>query len=119
MRHSFLQRLVRRRGDLQISKQRKREKEEKRKKKEEKERERQYQKSIEKMSLGELQDMQEKKWAELDRALYRVQISSSWKQKQEKTASVVGRAVAGGIIGGAPGAIVGAISAADKNNRNK
>lgn len=33
MRHLFLQRLVRRRGDLQISKQRKREKEKKERKK--------------------------------------------------------------------------------------
>ena len=37
----------------------------------------------------------------------------------KKNASVVGRAIAGGMVAGPVGAIVGAISAADKNNRNK
>lgn len=36
----------------------------------------------------------------------------------KKDASVVGRAVAGGIIAGPAGAVVGALSAVDKNNRN-
>lgn len=39
--------------------------------------------------------------------------------KQNKPASVVKRGVAGTIIGGVPGAIIGAASAIDKNNRNK
>lgn len=34
-------------------------------------------------------------------------------------ASVVGRAIVGGVIAGGPGAIVGALSAVDKNNRKK
>lgn len=37
----------------------------------------------------------------------------------KQDASVVGRAVAGGIIAGPAGAVVGAISAADKNNKNR
>lgn len=37
----------------------------------------------------------------------------------KQDASVVGRAVAGGIIAGPAGAVVGAISAADKNAKNK
>ena len=37
--------------------------------------------------------------------------------KKNKDASVVGRAVAGGIIAGPTGAIVGALSAVDKNNK--
>lgn len=36
----------------------------------------------------------------------------------EKKASVVGRGVAGGIIAGPAGAVVGALSAIDKNNKN-
>ena len=36
-----------------------------------------------------------------------------------KDASVVGRAVAGGIIAGPAGAVVGALSAVDKNNKNR
>lgn len=36
-----------------------------------------------------------------------------------KPASVTGRAIVGGILGGAPGAIIGAASAIDKNNRSK
>ena len=36
-----------------------------------------------------------------------------------KDASVVGRAVVGGIIAGPTGAVVGALSAVDKNNKNK
>ncbi len=39
--------------------------------------------------------------------------------KEEKDASVVGRAIVGGVIAGATGAIVGAISALDENNRKK
>ena len=39
--------------------------------------------------------------------------------KPKKDASVVGRAVAGGIIAGPAGAVVGALSAVDKNNKNK
>jgi len=39
--------------------------------------------------------------------------------KAKQDASVVGRAVAGGIIAGPAGAVVGAISAADKNNKNR
>lgn len=38
---------------------------------------------------------------------------------KKKSASVVGRAVAGGVIAGPAGAIIGAISAADKNRRNE
>ena len=36
-----------------------------------------------------------------------------------KDASVVGRAVAGGIVAGPVGAVVGAVSAADKNAKNR
>ena len=36
-----------------------------------------------------------------------------------KPASVTGRAIVGGILGGTPGAIIGAASAIDKNNRSK
>lgn len=36
-----------------------------------------------------------------------------------KPASVTGRAIVGGIIGGTPGAIIGAASAIDKNSRSK
>lgn len=38
-------------------------------------------------------------------------------KKKEKDASVVGRAVVGGLIAGETGAVVGAISALDKNSR--
>ena len=38
--------------------------------------------------------------------------------KEQKDASVVGRAVVGGVIAGPAGAIVGALSAVDKNNKN-
>ena len=40
-------------------------------------------------------------------------------KKENKDASVVGRAVVGGIVAGPAGAVVGALSAVDKNNRNK
>lgn len=36
-----------------------------------------------------------------------------------KDASVIGRAVAGGIVAGPAGAVVGALSAVDKNNKKK
>lgn len=39
--------------------------------------------------------------------------------KKEKDASVIGRAVIGAAIAGETGAIVGALSAVDKNNKNK
>jgi len=45
-------------------------------------------------------------------------LEAKQKAATNKDASVVGRAVAGGIIAGPAGAIVGAISAADKNNKN-
>ena len=45
--------------------------------------------------------------------------SDNFDTKKEKDASVVGRAVAGAVIAGPTGAIVGALSAVDKNNRNK
>lgn len=38
---------------------------------------------------------------------------------QKKDASVIGRAVAGGVLAGPAGAIVGALSAVDKNNKNR
>lgn len=38
-------------------------------------------------------------------------------KNEEKDASVVGRAVVGGIIAGEVGATVGALSAIDKNNK--
>lgn len=38
---------------------------------------------------------------------------------KKKDASVIGRAVAGGLLAGPTGAIVGALSAVDKNNKNK
>ena len=37
--------------------------------------------------------------------------------KSNKDASVVGRAVVGGIVAGPAGAVVGALSAVDKNNK--
>lgn len=40
------------------------------------------------------------------------------KSEPKKDASVVGRAVAGGIVAGPAGAVVGALSAVDKNNKN-
>ena len=39
--------------------------------------------------------------------------------KLNKPASVVKRGIAGTIIGGVPGAIIGVASAIDKNNRNR
>lgn len=39
------------------------------------------------------------------------------KDKNDKDASVVGRAVVGGVIAGGAGAVVGALSAVDENNR--
>ena len=39
--------------------------------------------------------------------------------KEDKPASVIGRAVAGGVIAGPAGAIVGALSAVDKNSKRK
>ena len=45
--------------------------------------------------------------------------SSASTAKESKGASVVGRAVAGGIIAGGAGAVVGAISAIDKNQREE
>lgn len=38
---------------------------------------------------------------------------------QKKDASVIGRAVAGGVIAGPVGSVVGALSAVDKNNKNR
>lgn len=46
-------------------------------------------------------------------------LTSDSKPISEKSASVVGRAVAGQIIAGPAGAVVGALSAVDKNNKNK
>ena len=40
-------------------------------------------------------------------------------KKDDKDASVVGRAVVGGVIAGGAGAVVGALSAIDKNNRKR
>ena len=45
-------------------------------------------------------------------------MSSSTTAPKEKDASVVGRAIVGGAVAGPVGAVVGAISAVDKNNRN-
>lgn len=44
---------------------------------------------------------------------------SSPSTSKEKDASVIGRAVAGQIIAGPAGAVVGALSAVDHNNKNK
>ena len=41
------------------------------------------------------------------------------KEREDKDASVIGRAVAGAVIAGPTGAVVGALSAVDKNNRKK
>lgn len=38
---------------------------------------------------------------------------------QPKDASVIGRGVAGGLVAGPVGAVVGALSAVDKNNKNR
>lgn len=45
--------------------------------------------------------------------------SSEPSKTNKKDASVVGRAVVGGVVAGPAGAVVGALSAVDKNNRNK
>lgn len=42
-------------------------------------------------------------------------IDKMYSNKKKKKASVIGRGVAGGIIAGAAGAVVGALSAVDKN----
>ena len=52
-------------------------------------------------------------------AEYFANLTSPNSSNKEKDASVVGRAVAGGIIAGPAGAIVGALSAVDKNNKSK
>ena len=39
--------------------------------------------------------------------------------KKDKDASVIGRGIAGGVIAGPAGAVVGALSAVDKNNKKK
>ena len=43
-----------------------------------------------------------------------------WEQSQpkKKDASVIGRGIVGGIVAGPAGAIVGALSAIDKNRKN-
>lgn len=45
--------------------------------------------------------------------------AQKYNPKSHKDASVVGRAVAGGVIAGPVGAVVGAASAIDKNMKNK
>lgn len=40
-------------------------------------------------------------------------------ESQKKEASVLGRGIIGGIIAGPSGAVVGALSAIDKNRKNK
>lgn len=45
--------------------------------------------------------------------------AQKYDSKSNKDASVVGRAVAGGVIAGPVGAVVGAASAIDKNMKNK
>lgn len=40
-------------------------------------------------------------------------------ESQKKEASVLGRGIIGGIIAGPAGAVVGALSAVDKNRKNK
>lgn len=45
-------------------------------------------------------------------------VSNTTSSEDGKEASVLGRAVIGGIIAGGAGAVVGALSAVDKNNRN-
>lgn len=45
--------------------------------------------------------------------------TSTYVAPKKKDASVLGRAAAGAFLAGPAGAIIGAISAADKNNRNK
>lgn len=45
--------------------------------------------------------------------------SLQMESKPEKDASVIGRAVVGGVIAGPTGAVVGALSAVDKNNKKR
>lgn len=45
--------------------------------------------------------------------------TNTFSAPKEKDASVIGRAVAGNIIAGPIGAVVGALSAIDKNNKNR
>lgn len=56
---------------------------------------------------------------ELHKSLDEFTESLKIQPKPKKDASVVGRAVAGGIIAGPAGAVVGALSAVDKNNKNR
>lgn len=48
-----------------------------------------------------------------------VKLSYDPNAKSQKDASVIGRGVAGGLVAGPVGAVVGALSAVDKNNRNR
>jgi len=68
----------------------------------------------------ELENARKKKHDEAMRyILSSSSISSDLPRSKEKDASVIGRAVAGAVIAGPAGAVVGALSAVDKNNKNK
>jgi len=56
---------------------------------------------------------------ELDLATLRTALELSNVKPKTKDASVVGRAVAGAVVAGPIGAVIGAVSAVDKNLRNK
>ena len=56
--------------------------------------------------------------AELDELYKKALYGKTGVPKSERPASVTKRTVAGTIIGGVPGAIIGAASAIDKNNKN-
>ena len=60
--------------------------------------------------MERIREENKKKYEALDREM---------KKPKKKDASVVGRGVAGALIGGPAGAVVGALSAIDKNNKNK
>lgn len=71
---------------------------------------------LDKMTEDERKQFLNKERIEIER---QKQTPLNAKTNTDKPASVIKRGVAGTIIGGVPGAIIGAASAIDKNNRNK
>ena len=56
---------------------------------------------------------------EEDRRTAQILAAQNASHTTKKDASVVGRAVVGGLVAGPAGAVVGALSAVDKNNKNR
>lgn len=55
----------------------------------------------------------------LDELEFQHNFAMSQLQPKKKDASVIGRGIIGGIVAGPAGAVVGALSAIDKNRKNK